>query len=239
MMRPLLSLLYPAHCASCGCSLLKRGEGRINDDHYLCNECRGGILPPTEHLCSMCSHPMVGMTSCTNCDGRQWHLTAIVAACRYEGVGGELIKRFKYGKDSTLAPVLGDLLYAAMGDRRLVGKKFDAIVPVPLHPLREREREFNQSALLAARLGKHLGVPVDSLLRRIRDTAPQAGLDRSRRMENLQGAFECRKLSSAREGGSVLLVDDVTTTGATLDACAIVLREAGITEVTAVVVARG
>ena len=234
-MRSLLSLLYPAHCASCGSSLL--GGREEANDHYLCVECRDGILSPPDHLCSMCSHPMLGMTTCINCDGRHWHLTAIVAACRYEGVGGELIKRFKYGRDTTLVPVLGSLLYAAMGDRRLVGKKFDAIVPVPLHPLREREREFNQSALLAARLGKHLGVPAVSPIRRIRDTAPQAGLDRSHRMENLEGAFISTQLRAGIR--SILLVDDVTTTGATLDACASVLRKAGITEVTAVVVARG
>lgn len=185
----------------------------------------------------MCSHPMVGMMICTNCDGRRWHLTGIVAACRYEGVGGELIKRFKYGRDPTLSPVLGDLLFTATGDPRIAGKTFDAIVPVPLHPLREREREFNQSALLATRLGKHLGLPVDHLLRRIRDTAPQAGLDRVGRMRNLQGAFALRKPPA--EGGTMLLVDDVTTTGATLDTCAAVLREAGAAEVYAVVVARG
>ena len=185
----------------------------------------------------MCSHPMDEMMTCSNCNGRRWHLTGIVAACRYEGVGGELIKRFKYGRDSTLAPVLGDLLFTALEDRRLSVKTFDAIVPVPLHPLREREREFNQSALLAARLGKHLGLPVEYLLRRIRDTAPQASLDRAGRMRNLQGAFVVRKPPS--EGWTLLLVDDVTTTGATLDACAAVLREAGAAEVCAVVVARG
>lgn len=179
---------------------------------------------------------MVGMTSCTNCDGRQWHLTSIVASCRYEGVGGELIKRFKYGRDRTLAPVLGDLLIKALSDHRIAGKKFDAIVPVPLHPLREREREFNQSALLAVRLGRDLRVPVKNLLRRTRDTAPQAALDRAGRMKNLEGAFEVSKMTCG--GSSVLLVDDVTTTGATLDACAAVLREAGISEVCAVVVAR-
>ncbi len=179
---------------------------------------------------------MVGMSSCTNCDGRQWHLTSIVAACRYEGVGGELIKRFKYGRDRTLAPVLGDLLIKALSDHRIAGKKFDAIVPVPLHPLREREREFNQSALLAARLGRDLKVPVKDLLHRTRDTAPQAGLDRVGRMKNLEGAFEVSKMTC--EGHCVLLVDDVTTTGATLDACAAVLREAGVAEVFAMVVAR-
>jgi ComF family protein len=185
----------------------------------------------------MCSHPMVGLVTCPNCDGRNWHLSAIVAACRYQGVAGELVKRFKYGRDRTLAPLLGDLLFGAMNDPRLAGKEFDIIVPVPLHRLREREREFNQSDLLAARLVKHLGCPVKNLLKRTRATAPQAGLSREERMQNLEGAFEVKKNPLA--GASLLLVDDVTTTGATLEACAAVLMEAGAAEVCAVVVARG
>lgn len=185
----------------------------------------------------MCSHPMVGTTFCSNCNDRSWHLSSIVAACRYAGVAEELIKRFKYGRDRTLAPVLGDLLFGAMSDPRLAGKPFDAVVPVPLHSLREREREFNQSALLAAMLSKRLGSPVHQLLRRVRPTDPQAGLDREERMRNLKGAFEIRKASV--KGLSLLLVDDVTTTGTTLDACAEVLREAGAKEVCDVVVARG
>jgi len=180
---------------------------------------------------------MIGTSRCPNCDGRSWHLSAIVAACRYEGVAGELVKRFKYGRDRTLAPALGLLLVEAVNDPRLDGKRFDAIVPVPLHLLREREREFNQSALLASCLGKHLGCPMRHLLRRNRATAPQAGLSRAERMQNLEGAFEVRK--TPREGVSLLLVDDVTTTGATLDACAAILMEAGAAEVCAVVVARG
>ena len=185
----------------------------------------------------MCSHPMVGAVTCTNCNGRDWHLSTIVAACRYVGVAEELIKRFKYGRDRTLAPVLGDLLFSAMSDPRFAGKPFDAVVPVPLHSLREREREFNQSALLAAMLSKRLGSPVHQLLRRVRATDPQTGLDREERMKNLKGAFQIRKASV--KGLSLLLVDDVTTTGTTLDACAEVLREAGAKEVCAVVVARG
>jgi len=185
----------------------------------------------------MCSHPMVGAVTCTNCNGRDWHLSTIVAACRYAGVAEELIKRFKYGRDRTLAPALGDLLFGAMSDSRLAGKPFDAVVPVPLHSLREREREFNQSTLLALMLSKHIGSPVNQLLRRVRATDPQAGLDREERMKNLKGAFQIRKASV--KGLSLLLVDDVTTTGTTLDVCAEVLREAGAKEVCAVVVARG
>jgi ComF family protein len=244
----LLSLFYPAHCAACGCRLPEgelRKDDRGNAEEVICEECRKGILPPPEHCCPICSHPMAGLFLCPNCDGRRWHLSVIVAACRYEGLVRELIQRFKYGKDQSLVRLLGNQLVKALEDPRLQGKKFDAIVPVPLHSLKEREREFNQSELLANRLGKKLGIPVMHALKRIRSTAPQAGFDRARRMENLEGAFAIASSAAKAQKGSwqqdatILLVDDVTTTGTTLDACAAILMEEGAAEVCAVTIARG
>ena len=179
----------------------------------------------------------MGPVPCPNCAGRGWHLTAIVAPFRYEGVTRELIQRFKYGRDSVLARPLGALLAKGLSDPRIRGKTFDALVPVPLHPLREREREFNQSRLLAGRLSRVTGLAVRNLLGRVRATRPQAGFDRETRMENLRGAFAPARTFPA--GSSLLLVDDVATTGATLDACAEVLMDAGAGEVVALVVARG
>jgi len=237
----LLSLFYPAHCAACGCRLPDEGDEKnteeFNEDNVICEACRKAILAPPEHCCPICSHPMAGIFLCPNCDGRRWHLSAIVAACRYEGLVSELIQRFKYGQDQSLVRLLGDLLVPALEDPRLKGKEFDAIVPVPLHSVREREREFNQSDLLASRLGKRLGIPVIRALKRTRATAPQAGFDRARRMENLEGAFALRRLLPS--DATILLVDDVTTTGTTLDACAAILMEEGAAEVCAVTVARG
>jgi ComF family protein len=165
----------------------------------------------------------------------------IVPGCRYEGLVRELIQRFKYGRDQSLMRPLGDLMLSAFADPRLVGKKFDALVPVPLHPLREREREFNQAALLAECLASHLKLPVAHLLKRTSDTMQQAGFDRAHRLRNLEGAFEVRKsvMKKYEEGATLLLVDDVTTTGTTLNACAAVLSEAGAGDVCAVTVARG
>ncbi len=180
---------------------------------------------------------MAGIFLCPNCDGRRWHLSVIVAACRYEGIVRELIQRFKYGRDQSLICLLGDLLVTALEDPRIKGKEFDVIVPVPLHSLREREREFNQSELLASRLAKKLGIPVIRALKRTRATAPQAGFDRTRRMENLEGAFALKR--AIPSDATILLVDDVTTTGTTLDACAAILREEGASEVCAVTIARG
>ena len=174
---------------------------------------------------------------CPNCEGRQWHLSFIVSGCRHEGVVRDLVHRFKYGRDQSLTPLLSDLMLPALDDPRIQGRNFDGLVPVPLHPLREREREFNQAALLATRMAKIRGTPALHLLKRVRPTPPQAGAERSQRLKSLEGAFALRK--PIHEGMRILLVDDVTTTGATLDACAAVLMEAGAAEVCAITVARG
>lgn len=236
-----MSLLYPAHCGACGCRIetVDRVEGEQGHCE-ICKGCRQQIIPQSEHLCPVCSHLMTGLFLCPNCDGRHWHLSVIVAACHHEGLIRDLIHRFKYGRDQSLVSLLGELLLPALEDPRMKGRKFDAIVPVPLHPLKEREREFNQSKLLASYLAKHLGIPVVDLLKRTRPTAPQARFDRIRRMENLEGAFALRALrQEILMDANLLLVDDVTTTGTTLDACAAILLEAGAAEVCAVTVARG
>lgn len=161
----------------------------------------------------------------------------IVAGCRYNGLVRDLIHRFKYGGDQSLAPLLANLTLPCLEDSRFSGRSFDAIVPVPLHPLRERERGFNQAGLLALELGRTAGLPVAALLRRKRDTAHQARFDRARRLKNLEGAFCTR--GKVGQDTRLLLVDDVCTTGITLDVCARVLLEAGASEVCAVTMARG
>ena len=230
------TLFYPPHCGACGCRL-DVAVSLDSEEESLCEKCGADILSPTEHLCPVCSHPMQGLIVCPNCEGKCWHLSTIVPGCRYEGLLRELIQRFKYGRDQSLMRPLGDLMLPALRDPRLAGKNFDAIVPVPLHPLREREREFNQAALLAIRLAKKTGLPRLQLLKRTRATVPQARFDRVHRLENLEGAFEIRR--PVEEGAAILLVDDVTTTGTTLNACAAALMEAGAGEVCAVTVARG
>jgi ComF family protein len=119
------------------------------------------------------------------------------------------------------------------------GLRFDAILPVPLHPKRQAERGYNQSALLARRLGRVVALPVrEDVLRRVRSTPPQVGLDRAKRRENVAGAFACPPDHPALVGKTLLLVDDVCTVGATLAACAEALRAAGAREVWALTVAR-
>jgi ComF family protein len=111
-------------------------------------------------------------------------------------------------------------------------------VPVPLFRARERHREFNQAEVLARLVGRRAGIPVSDCLLRTRNTTSQVAYDRKMRMENLRNAFRMRQSSDVR-GRHLLLVDDVLTTGSTLDECALVLLEAGAASVRAITVARG
>jgi len=144
------------------------------------------------------------------------------------------VQRFKYGPDVTLAPTLGDFL----ADNGPVMDAYALLVPVPLHPSRLRWRGFNQALLLARPLARRGRVRLAPFaLARTRPTAPQVGLNDKERQENIAGAFTVRDPVLVR-GRSILLIDDVYTTGATVNECARVLRGAGARRVDVLVLAR-
>jgi ComF family protein len=148
------------------------------------------------------------------------------------------IHDLKYGSQLYLRHLVGRWLADALEDPRLSDRRFDAIVPVPLHPARKRERGFNQAELLANEVHQLSGIPLRDLLQRIRYTTTQTQFDRNERMENLKGAFRLRRGSNV-QGCRVLLIDDVLTTGSTLSECAFVLKTAGAASVRAATAARG
>jgi ComF family protein len=149
----------------------------------------------------------------------------------------KLIHRFKYTGHHYLRRVLTDWLAEAFQDERIKRQPVDALVPVPLHPRRKRERGFNQAQSLCELLSSRRGLPLWPALERVRYTATQTRLTRPERNENVRGAFRCLPrwpLQDAR----LLLVDDVFTTGSTVDECARVLRRAGAASVRVLTVAR-
>jgi len=228
-----VSLLYPATCSICG--------KRVRAGEYLCEACEAKIVRIVPPFCETCSEPFEGSMNsaftCANCAHRRIHFETAVAAYRGRGVVRDVIHQFKYNRQIHLRYLVARWLCAALDDERLRGYQFDVIVPVPLHPARQRERGFNQASLLAELLSAHTSIRCRPLLKRIRYTTTQTALDRSERMDNLHNAFRLRKNADVR-GLRVLLIDDVLTTGSTLSECARVLKRAGAISVHAATAAR-
>jgi len=201
---------------------------------WLCARCRTRIRRLEEPLCRRCGVELFSARKDCACRVRLKSLTRLRSAVAYEGPIEPAVHRFKYEGWRRLAGPLASLVAERLA---VEGVSARWVVAVPLHPMRERQRGFNQAELLARELRSRLvlGVP-PGVLMRTRATPPQVGHDRKRRFENVLGAFAWsgRRL----EGESILLIDDVATTGATLDACASALREAGSGPVTGVSVAR-
>jgi ComF family protein len=150
----------------------------------------------------------------------------------------ELVHRFKYNGHSYLRSLLAELLVKAVNDDRIQAIPIDALVPVPLHPTRRRERGFNQAEALARALSRNVKIPVWNILVRRVYTSTQTRFDRIDRMENLRNAFSLSENRSMR-GKHLVLVDDVLTTGATLHNCAKTLLANGAESVRAITLARG
>jgi competence protein ComFC len=229
----LASLFYPATCVGCAANV-ERSE-------YLCPDCQLRAPRIVAPFCAKCSEPFPGAITqtfrCANCEHRVLHFDCAVAAYRSRGLVRKLVHEFKYAKQRHLRYPVAGWLRETLRDPRLQGRDFDVVVPVPLHPARERERGFNQAALLAELLAASTTVPLREVLERTRYTTTQTAYDRAERMENLHGAFRLRKKQDVRDL-RVLLIDDVLTTGSTLSECARVLRAAGAVSVHAVTAAR-
>jgi len=233
VLEPLGSLFFPAHCAGCGCS--------VPENSHLCRACDEGIERIRPPRCDACSQPYDGITpafTCPNCLGEAFSFECAVAVVRSRGVVRDLIHRLKYGRELWLGRTLASWMHEGFSDPRLESWSADALVPVPLHPRRQREREFNQSELLAEELARLAKIRVFPALTRRRYTTTQTKLDRKHRRQNLRDAFILRKNADVTNM-NLLLVDDVLTTGSTLDACASALLEAGARSVRALTAARG
>ncbi|CAG1066506.1 orotate phosphoribosyltransferase [uncultured bacterium] len=229
MLKALIDIVFPPMCLLCGERSPEKG---------FCDGCGGlvekeRIRPP---LCIVCGTPFPSAKgvdhACGRCVEEPPSFTSARSAFVFEGKVLEAVHKLKYGGDTALAGPLASLLSAAH-----LPEGLSMVVPVPLHPARLKERGFNQSLLIARELSRNYGLSlVYDRLKRARDTGQQVGLKAAERKKNVSGAFTLDG-GSFFKGRKVLLVDDVTTTGATLNECAKVLKKAGA-EVIAITVAR-
>lgn len=232
------NLLFPDSCFACSSSLTRRR------DCGLCPACREKLcaLRITPPLCPCCGLPYPseageGNHLCSACVLRPPPFSSARSFGFYRGELSLAIQEFKFRGRRNLAGILAQGLAECFVSTWSM-HEFDLIVPVPLHRRRERERGFNQSALLARSLAPLVGIAWEGRgLVRIRDTAPQVGLSDFARAGNVSGAF-LRRSSRSFEGKSVLLLDDVMTTGATAASAAATLRKAGSRRVCVLTVAR-
>lgn len=232
-----VDLVFPRNCTLCSSALDEAQAGVI------CRGCLAGARVIEPPFCGRCGLPFDGAPSaierCGHCHDRAFAFDRAVAACRAAGPVREAIHRFKYQRQMYFAGHLAEWIVGAAW-RWIDWSEVDLVVPVPLHPRKQRQREFNQAVVLARAVGQATGCAVaDGVLRRRRDTATQTHLTAPDRAKNLKGAFGAGARIGLASGQRVVLVDDVFTTGATLDGCAKVLRDGGAETITALTVARG
>lgn len=237
----LLDHLYPSLCALC--------EVKLSHGRALCEACDGNLPRLTAPFCQACGeafHGKIdGVFDCPNCQNLRFAFEFARPAAIRDDSMLDLVHRLKYGRQIHLARELGRIAGETFTHDARLAPALDGgwpLIPVPLHPGRLRHRHFNQAAEIARVLAAHCGLPHLDALRRMRRTETQTALSRKQRMENLRGAFEptrrCRRWITKSPQGAVL-VDDVLTTGSTVNECAKTLRRAGFRKIFVVTVMRG
>jgi ComF family protein len=226
----LIRLIYPPRCAVCREFLPEDREETFERPCPFCRSCLSRFRTITSPLCTICGKPFVSDEgedhTCGDCIGKRTFYEAARGPYLYEGPLMEAVHQLKYGGKAFLADYLGGLL-ADFAEGWVKTSPPALTMPVPLHPARLRQRGFNQSLLLARYVADRLKTPLDFLsLRRIRYTAPQTGLGMKERRKNVRSAFEVIN-PAAVKGRRLLLVDDVTTTGSTLNECARAIKKGG------------
>jgi len=220
--RTLIDLLFPPRCVTC------RRVGI-----WFCDACQSSMEKIRAPLCERCGRPL-HRPPCPYCLALPLVIDGTRAIAFFEHKTRDAIHAFKYADRVELAPIFAALLDAYLREQHI---PFDVVIPVPLHAYRERARGYNQSRLLARELQARRGCVVwEDALTRARATRPQVELDAAERRDNVKDAFTA---SERVRGRQVLLLDDVCTTGATMDACAAALKQKNAQSVCGLAIARG
>jgi len=230
----LLDLLYPSCCLICG----------KHEAEPFCTDCLNEIVPLNAPYCDRCGVPVApGQLVCDHCDaGPEPAFAWSQAVGQYSGVLRTAIHRLKYHGKGALANPLGELLASSLGTCTPLqpqNGQFDCVVPVPLHRSKFQSRGFNQAERIARVLASRINVPLDDQgLLRVRKSSTQTAFHRKERQHNIERVFDT-KTPLHFDGKSVLLIDDVLTTMATVNECSRVLCNAGATRVAVLALARG
>lgn len=218
----ILEALYPPTCPICD---------RVEKPAVICPECRKKLRYIRSPRCLCCGKPveLEETERCFDCRRKHHEFEQGAALWAYTEESRNSVYRFKYQNCRVYAEVYGEELAKNLGGLVKMWKG-EALIPVPVHARKRRQRGFNQAELLAREVGKHLEIPVETgILKRSRYTRPQKELDDNQRRKNLEKAFIIEK--NVVQYKKVVLVDDIYTTGATMDACARVLKEKGAEQI--------
>jgi ComF family protein len=231
----LIDFIYPPVCAVCTADLER------SDSWNLCPRCRGEIAYIEPPFCARCGRPFAHEPDfehlCGECITRPRHYRRARAVGHYRGMLRSALHLLKYRLKQPLAPTLGSIMTERLPFLEAEWI-YDLVVPVPLHPRRLRGRGFNQALYLASSLSRHLRVPLDRLtLKRMRCTQSQVGLSATGRASNVKGAFVVARPHAIRNK-TILLIDDMYTSGSTVDECSRVLVVAGAESVDVLTLAR-
>ena len=235
-----MDLFYPPICEVC--------QEILTDGRALCDSCSADLPRLTAPFCQICGEPFQGAIddtfSCPNCRNLRLSFDFARPATARDKRTMDMIHGLKYERKIHLAPDLGRLAAEAFSDPRLASALAGKwpIIPVPLHRRRFHHRHFNQAEEISRELSNITGLPILKALRRIRNTEHQTTLARAQRLENLRGAFAVTRKGRRHVSHSpvgAVLVDDVFTTGSTVEECAKTLRRAGMRNIVVVTVMRG
>ena len=231
-----VNIVYPTICVSCkNPNYLQENEG------HLCNWCYAKIQRHIPPLCFKCGRGLKNAQSihqgiCVGCLNKQYSFHRAYSVCVYDGIIKDLIHRFKYNQKLQYKIVFENLFKEFLENFNIL-REIDLIIPVPLHPVKLREREYNQSQILAVAVSQILNKPVAcDILLRSRNTKSQIDLNEEKRIKNITGCFSIKN-GGRLESKSLLLIDDVLTTGITLSEAAGALREYGPREISVLTLA--
>lgn len=237
MFQTLLDMLYPARCPICGEIIVPRNK-------MVCEACKEQLLYIVEPRCKRCSKPIEEQEKeyCSDCDKKKFHYNRGYAVWVYNDPMRNSIAAYKYRSKKEYSNFYIREILRLYGET-LLRLSVDAIIPIPIHQSKYLERGYNQAELLAKGIGKELKLPVHTkLLIRCKKTLPQKNLSNKERLKNLSEAFEIKEkdlnidLKSIKK---VLLVDDIYTTGSTIEACSVLLKSYGIDEIYFIVLCIG